>query len=156
MDIVSIRKRLVSAGIVLVLIMGGFGGIFFKDSTQNGHCTADDVEEITPNGTLHDTSHGKTRSLLAQTPPAFTQNRGQLDNDDIRYYVQGGSLWFTDEGVWFDIFEEEENEEESRDLFDPEADLEPKTVHRKGVVLKQEFINCNDVIPQGVEKSESK
>ena len=43
--------------------------------------------------------------LLDQRPRAFTENRGQLDNDDVRLYDQGGSVWFTDDGAWFDIFE---------------------------------------------------
>ena len=35
----------------------------------------------------------------------FTENRGQLKNDDVRFYAQDGTVWFTDNGVWFEIRE---------------------------------------------------
>ena len=44
--------------------------------------------------------------LLANAPSVFTENRGQLENDEVRFYTQDGSVWFTDEGVWFELQEE--------------------------------------------------
>ncbi|MCK5559952.1 MAG: hypothetical protein KAJ51_05140, partial [Thermoplasmata archaeon] len=45
------------------------------------------------------------RRLLTNPPPAFTVNRGQLENGEVRFYVQGGGIWFTDDGVWIELRE---------------------------------------------------
>ena len=73
--------------------------------------------------------------LLAKAPKAFTQNQGQIKNDDIRFYMQGSGLWFTDDGVWFDIQENGVKE----------------TGRTRGVILKQEFVDSNPGKPQGRE-----
>jgi len=67
--------------------------------------------------------------LLAKAPKAFTQNQGQIKNHDIRFTMQGSGLWFTDDGVWFDI----------------------KDGNGKAVILKQGFVDANLVRPQGKE-----
>ena len=36
-------------------------------------------------------------------------------------------------------------------LGDPFKDDEPEPVRRKGAILKQEFVGCNDVEPEGVK-----
>ena len=54
---------------------------------------------------LRSPSLDDARDLMAQRPRAFTENRGQVA-DHVKFYEQGGSLWFTDDGVWFDIREE--------------------------------------------------
>jgi len=43
---------------------------------------------------------------LSNASGIFTMNHGQLSNDNIRFYAQDGSVWFTDDGVWFEIREE--------------------------------------------------
>ena len=49
--------------------------------------------------------------LLSNAPMAFTENQGQLENDNVRFYVQGGGIWFTDDGVWFELREYVETNE---------------------------------------------
>ena len=51
-------------------------------------------------------SSTNANNLLSNAPRAFTENRGQLENDEVRFYAQGGGLWFTDDGVWFELREE--------------------------------------------------
>ena len=51
-------------------------------------------------------SREKVNQLLENTPRAFIENRGQLTNDDVRFYAQDGLLWFTDDGAWFEIRDE--------------------------------------------------
>ena len=96
--------------------------------------------------------------LLSTTPFAFTENSGQLENDEVRFYTQGGGLWFTDDGVWFEIREElkiesRESRVGSREFvfpFDPMAKLKPPELMKyKYVILKQEFVNANIVKPEG-------
>jgi hypothetical protein len=89
--------------------------------------------------------------LLSNTPLTFTENRGQLDNDNVRFYVQGGGLWFTDDGVWFEIREEIlNNSQESINPFDPLDKMECfESIQFKRVILKQSFMNANQVKPIG-------
>ena len=44
--------------------------------------------------------------VLAHAPMAFTENQGQLENDEVRFYVQGGEIWFTDDGMWIEVKDE--------------------------------------------------
>ena len=48
----------------------------------------------------------KVKELLSNAPQAFTENRGQFGNDEVRFYDQCGVVWFTDDGVWMEIYEE--------------------------------------------------
>ncbi|UCH88275.1 MAG: hypothetical protein JSV49_08395, partial [Thermoplasmata archaeon] len=85
-------------------------------------------------------SYKDANKILANAPKAFTENRGQLMNDDVRFYDQGGSIWFTDKGVWFSIEGRIERREGSDHGYSS-----------KRVVLKQEFVGANSVRPQGRE-----
>ena len=101
--------------------------------------------------------------LLANTPQAFTANRGQLENDDVQFYIQGGGLWFTDDGVWFELREEitknsRESSVESQEpdeLFDPVSKFEPpEPMKYKRTILKQEFVGTNLIRPVGIEQQD--
>jgi hypothetical protein len=73
--------------------------------------------------------------LLSNTPRAFTENRGQLDNDEVRFYDQGGSVWFTDEGVWFELREYAEARGQGSDIIEKNQDLDNS--------LKKDYPNPN-------------
>ena len=45
-------------------------------------------------------------NLLSNTPRVFTANHGQLGNEEVRFYDQGGAVWFTDDGVWYEVQDE--------------------------------------------------
>ncbi len=90
----------------------------------------------------------------------FTENRGQLENDNVRFYDQGGSVWFTDDGVWFDLREIVETRDQGSEAryqggvrgigIDPMRMLEPpEPVKYRRVILKQEFVDANHVNPHG-------
>ena len=90
------------------------------------------------------------QELLSNTPTAFTENRGQLENDEVRFYAQGGNVWFTDDGVWFELREEIKSQEsgvegrESDEWLEPRNGFkEPEAVEYRRVVLKQEFVGEN-------------
>ena len=38
----------------------------------------------------------------------FTENRGQVESELVRYYIQGKSVWFLDGGVVFEIYDKSE------------------------------------------------
>ncbi|MCK5562160.1 MAG: hypothetical protein KAJ51_16295, partial [Thermoplasmata archaeon] len=99
--------------------------------------------------------------LLTNTPVAFTENSGQLENEDVRFYAQGGSVWFTDAGVWFEVREYVETRDQGSEAWGRGDDLllspmdrfapsEPRQYKR--VVLKQEFVGANLVRPEGRER----
>jgi len=89
--------------------------------------------------------------LLSNAPQAFTENRGQLENDEVRFYDQGGGLWFTDDGVWFEIREYEENNGRGvEDSLNPIAIFEtPVPIKYRRIIFKQEFVGANRVQPEG-------
>ena len=88
---------------------------------------------------------------LDQIDGYFTENSGQLKNDNVKFYAQSGGLWFTDDGVWFEIREEVKEEgRETWDLFDSMLELEPQKLFKyRRVILKQEFMGANQVRPRG-------
>ena len=88
----------------------------------------------------------------------FTENRGQVGNDSVRYYIQGKGVWFLDDGVVFEIRDEisiysRESGVKSRESelpFDPMGRLEPQVPAKyESVVLKLNFESANRVIPIG-------
>jgi len=96
----------------------------------------------------------KAKELLSNAPKVFTENRGQLKNDEVRFYAQGGGIWFTNDGVWFELREQLSNEHwESKNLFNPNGKFElQELVEYKRIILKQEFVGANDVKPVGRER----
>ncbi|UCH88565.1 MAG: SBBP repeat-containing protein [Thermoplasmata archaeon] len=83
----------------------------------------------------------------------FTSNWGQVGNDSVRYYIQGGGVWFLDDSVVFEIFEESEESMlpmNSFDLhpFDFDAHLD-EDIPPSSVVIKLNFEGANKITPQG-------
>ena len=94
---------------------------------------------------------GDVNKVLTQAPVAFTENQGQIENEDIRFYEQGGGIWFTDDGVYIEVREELDkkvsNKPETEKSFIDINHKEPPQFRR--VVLKQTFIDANYIIPEG-------
>jgi len=90
----------------------------------------------------------------------FTENQGQIEEDSVKYYIQGQDVWFLDDGVVFDI-KETVDIESAIDQFNipglrpyqipgmPGYAQEP--VEQRGVVIRLHFEDCNDVVPEGRE-----
>jgi hypothetical protein len=83
---------------------------------------------------------------LDNVPLAFTENLGQLKNDDVRFYTQGGGVWFTDDGMWMEIFEKNNEKKMLNPMIEGEI-IDPNPFKR--IVLKQTFIGMNNVKPEG-------
>jgi hypothetical protein len=81
----------------------------------------------------------------------FTENRGQVGNDSVRYYIQGAGVWFLDDGVVFELRENVETRDRGDELLiDPMARYElPEPVEYRSVVIKMEFVGANLVTPRG-------
>ena len=95
-------------------------------------------------------------NYLTNTKRAFTKNVGQLENDDILFYVQGGGFWFTEDGAWIELREPKESRvksQEANELFEPmERFIKPEPMVYKRVILKQEFVGTSTVKPIGKEE----
>jgi hypothetical protein len=97
--------------------------------------------------------------IINHVPTEFTKNCGQLENKNVRYYAQGGSLWFTDDGVWFEIKKEINVQDSGLEIPDSKSpsefigkkdQLEP--VRYRRVILKQEFLGAKKVEPIGKDR----
>ena len=108
---------------------------------------------------------GNTNNILANVPQAFTVNHGQLENHEVLFYDPGSSVWFSADGVWFELREytepsgqggiRTENREWGIGNGGPGLttdDYRLTTREYRGVVLKQEFIGANLVHPVGRER----
>jgi hypothetical protein len=150
-----IREKIISSVLVLVL----FSPIFITDGYETDYYN-DQSSLVDKDNYDHDLIN-KAEQLLTNGPRAFTANFGQLENDGVLFYDQSGRVWFTDDGVWFEVREEipigsrESRVEgrESDEWFDPMDIMEPpEPVKYKRVILKQEFVGANLVRPMGKER----
>ena len=110
------------ASILILQIILSIGGGTSSESVP-------DTAEVTQGTETPPDVSVDARDLMSIRPRAFTENQGQVP-DHVQYYEQGGGVWFTHDGVWFDIRDDGKG---------------------MGVVLKQEFVGCNEVEPIGVE-----
>ena len=127
-----------SIAVMMVLILQS---LFIGGASDSTESAAPSVQDVTPK----DIQVGDAPDLFGQAPRAFTENRGQLEGA-VRYYDQGGSVAFTDDGVWFYLY----NEDAVDYQWDPmgsETTMNPSTIQRNGAALKQEFVDCNDICP---------
>ncbi len=101
--------------------------------------------------------YDNANKLLANFPCAFTENWGQLESEEVRFYAQDGGVWFTDDGVWFEVREELSVNSRRSTVYSPESrlttdDWPPIAREYKRVILKQEFIGASVVRPTGRQK----
>lgn len=101
-----------------------------------------------------DPNFEKIKRSIMGAPTAFTENRGQLENDNIRFYVQGGGLWFSDDGVYIEVREELKKQYNNQNnIYTPLINnfhKEPSQFKR--VILKQTFIGKNPIIPEARQR----
>jgi len=84
----------------------------------------------------HILDQGQIVEKLPHSGGHFTENRGQLSDDSVRFYIQGQGVWFQEDGVSFDI-----------------RPMVPSKV-TPGYVIKQEFVGANPVRPIGLQALE--
>lgn len=100
---------------------------------------------------LNSQSFSQNNNILSNIPQFFTENRGQLENDDVRFYSRGTDIWFTDDGVWFKIKEpigiKPPDSVNPYDQYLYEETI--KNLNCKQVILKQEFLGANEIHPVG-------
>jgi len=100
-----------------------------------------------------------SKEPIPSTPIIFTENRGQLSNNDVMFYAQSGAVWFTDDGMWFELRESAEHrgqgseasgqEPQTHILSHSRSHSHIPTQKYKRVILKQEFIGAKPMRPEG-------
>jgi hypothetical protein len=111
--------------------------------------------EITNDETSNDLNNfnnlvSPNNRLLNTQNIAFTENRGQLNNDDVRYYDQDGNVWFTDSGVFFKIQDEISRSSLGSEPMRSGLVKSQDHINRNYAVLKQEFVGSNNIQPEGI------
>lgn len=85
----------------------------------------------------------------------FTANNGQVDNDEVKFYIPHQGIWFLDDKVVFFIFNDNNDPEEILDDFEiTDERINPNrdtSTNRDGVVLHLTFKDANTVTPEGRE-----
>jgi hypothetical protein len=154
-------RKLIIVIILLFFILDGTVSNFVTsiDDIQNKNCSNSKLKSRLPKPTDLTNNEKLKQSVISNN--YFCKNSGQIENIDVRFYGQDGSVWFTDDGIWFELREELNNEDhvlglvnwESKALFDPtEWFLKPALLEHKRVVVKQEFVGANTVRPIGKER----
>jgi len=147
MTLVRLR-RCKSAIIVSILIFTSIGMF----SAQSDPIVESKIDHTTPakDGILPSSSQAV--DYLQDLNGFFTENRGQVGNDSVRFYIQGKGVWFLNDGVVFDIRESPEIQTRQDPFIKPWIEEEQKPVNVRGVVLKLHFVGCNKVVPEGREE----
>jgi hypothetical protein len=142
---------------ILILFILLFTSIAVIINSERINIKSSFKQEIIPSYTFHDnlkTLSEDFTKLLANTPKAFTENRGQLEDEDVRYYTPNRGVWFSDNGVWIEVRDEIEMNSRGSRVESLESglaidDWPLPTREYKRLIIKQEFVGANHVIPQG-------
>ncbi|WP_455393055.1 DUF7948 domain-containing protein [[Eubacterium] cellulosolvens] len=138
------RQKLLGSFIITLFL----AETMFIFPTANFTEIQEEEESVVPE---HEFLPDDMNKLLSNPPRAFTANYGQLENEEIRFYTQDGSVWFTDDGVWFEL--KEYNENRGQEQQTPTLSHTPTHTQKyKRVILKQEFVSANRIIPIGKER----
>ena len=110
------------------------------------------------NNFLKETNAQNSKDIISNSPQIFTENRGQIDKNEIAYYTQGGEIWFTNNGICFRIKDNIQNWELNLEKFEGYNfnTIDNDQTPIKSVMLEQIFINSNNIRPVGKEILEYK
>jgi hypothetical protein len=80
----------------------------------------------------------------------FIENRGQLSNGNVFFYARDGSIWFTDDGVWFELREKKGLETKSLEINIGESGNDPIEKYEDSLknefnrlIINQDFVGAN-------------
>lgn len=125
------KRQTVSTLIILILLVQlPVDGITVNDNSAG---TGSDIS-IPDN----DSGDPGDQPGLVSNRGIFTANLGQIRSSDIKYYVQGGGLWFTSTGMWITKTEV------------PETSIQYKSPTE--CLIKHEFVGGNKVQPEGRQR----
>ena len=147
-----IKKQYITLAINLILIVSVLNGMFYiSESISN---SVNYSNEIINNSFFSQIKNTSISQNLKNIDGFFTKNQGQVDNESVRYYIQGKGIWFLDDCMIFKILEPIKNNNLEEQLFNPDPlrifrDNYEKSIERKSIILKLNFEGANRVIPRG-------
>jgi hypothetical protein len=108
------------------------------------------------NKSVFTTSNGEIAHILPNINEIngyFTENKGQVNNNSVRFYIQGSGVWFLDDCIVFEIFEKQEKSIISKYEFDINY-FDPKNTPikqscQKIIFIKLYFEGANRCTPKG-------
>ncbi len=84
-----------------ISVKAGTGEII-NNNRQNDLSPFDDLNEPP----AYSIREREVNKVLSSARTVFTENHGQIGNDEVRYYVQGGGIWFAEGGLYFELIED--------------------------------------------------
>ncbi len=92
-------------------------------------------------------------NIFNQNDGFFTENYGQEENNEVRFYIQNKGIWFLNNAVVFQIFNEQKEKRDPNSILNsPHSHFKNtiiKSEPQKGVVIQLTFENSNNIIPMG-------
>jgi hypothetical protein len=156
----EIKIRVISTFMISILIFSILNAVFAQpisiDKTLDSKVIENEDIQIVDN----QINQQEVLQNLNSMDGYFTKNMGQIENDSVEFYIPGGGVWFTADGVWFELREEIENRDQGSQLRSqggvrgtPKTlNSQTHTLNYKRIILKQEFVGANEVKPVGREK----
>jgi hypothetical protein len=86
----------------------------------------------------------------------FTENHGQVGSDEVKFYIQGQGVWFTNSGIIFVVKEPLATASHKFNKFESSINElnrgAIKTPTQKSATVRLDFLNCNDVVLKGQQE----
>ena len=143
------KKNLIAI-FMSVLILSSINLIAFQSSSDYSEHINLNPNEY--NSSFENEDRDNVIETINQMDGHFTENRGQIGNESVKYYIQGKGVWFLEDGIVFEIREPVERQEFNKlnfDKYDPDFLKElKKPVTQKRDVLKLNFEGSNKVVPR--------
>lgn len=133
-------KRFVIIFLIFVLIVSAMNAVVSETISSNNFRM--NTENANDNFISNNIENAGISNNYNKMKGHFTENRGQVGDGSIRYYIQGKGAWFLDDGVVFELRETIEVER----LESVSRESEPS----KSAVIKINFEGSNAVEPKGI------
>ncbi len=124
-------------------------------SLSTSSISNDSIQKSNDNSNNYSKDHLNERNnFFGKIDGFFIENKGQINNDSVRFYSQNKGVWFLDNAVVFQIFDSNIKEIKfyKDDLNFRNKDYETKIQEskvRECIVLKLNFDGANKVFPKG-------
>jgi len=150
-------KRIFQVGLGVLIVLASLANLVYASNNLGTEKTTDFYVHQGDN-----LLENNIRKNWKQLDGYFTENRGQLNHDDIRYYLRGNgiSVGFADSMVLFNLRQRLGNDEESQDRISSSGELiqsERSMLHdvnstaakERGVMIQMRFEGANYIAPVG-------
>jgi predicted transcriptional regulator len=131
--LVRIMRKKIIIILITIILLTEFIIVGAEPDKAQVEKTNDQIKDVTSTNNPQD--QNKLFEELITNPDFFIENKGQLSNEDIKYYSPDGSTWFTAGAVWLKPWQ------------DDTANI--------SMVLKHEFIGAQNSVPRAYQQLET-